>query len=138
MMDMGLRETFESHFRVQSIQDSFGFLDSWITSIVVIQSRLTDEIQQFGEYLVIAHHASNGSSTHCNECSCGESVLRRTFLIRGLIIVRAIEKERINGLSVKRINVCFLIPNHAMTNEGTCIQRADRLATMTMNQSEIS
>ena len=135
MMDMGLSETFESHFRVQSIQDSFGFLDSWITSVVVIQSRLTDKIQQFGEYLVVAHNASNGGGTHCNECSCGESVLRGTFLIRSLIIVRAIEKERINRLTVKRIDVCLLIPDHAMTNEGTCIQRSNRLATMTMNQS---
>ena len=45
-----------------------------------------------------------------------------------------IVKERVDWLTVERIYVCLLISNHAVTNKRICIERSNRLSTMTMNQ----
>ena len=57
-----------------------------------------------------------------------------TFLIRRFIVVSAIKEERIDRLTVKRIDVSILVAHSAMSNKGIRVERSDGFATVSMNQ----
>jgi hypothetical protein len=49
--------------------------------------------------------------------------------------MRAIVEERIDRLIVKRIDMRGLVTDFSVPNEGVRVERSDRFAAMSMNQS---